>query len=70
VKVVRLSALHTCPLSPRKYSWYSFLLEDVSIISMKNSNNNIGNQFRDLLVGSAGPQTLGHRVHLIVTVID
>jgi len=27
MKVVRLSALHTVCLYPRKYSWYSFLLE-------------------------------------------
>jgi hypothetical protein len=27
MKVARLSALHTGRLYPRKYSWYSFLLE-------------------------------------------
>jgi len=30
IKVVRLSALHTGRLYPKKYSWYSFLLEAVS----------------------------------------
>jgi hypothetical protein len=50
------------PLSPRKYSWYSFLLEANStpghsaagkITSIKNSNDTIGNWTRDLPACSA-----------------
>ena len=50
----------------RKYSWCSFLLEAEStqghsaagrIMSMKNSNNTIGNRTRDLPEYSAVPQT-------------
>jgi len=63
MKVVRLSALRTgrlYPLPPRKYSWYSLLLEAEStprghsaasrIMSMKNSRETIGNRTRDLPV--------------------
>jgi hypothetical protein len=66
MKVARLSALHTGRLYPRKYSWYSFLLEAESpqchsaagmIMSMKNSNRS-----RDLPVYTAVPQPLRHRV--------
>jgi hypothetical protein len=60
--------------TPRKYSWYSFLLEAESttgpsaacrIMSMKNSNATIGNGFRDLPVCGAVPQPLRHRVPLL-----
>ena len=54
-KVVRLSVLRTgCLYPPRKYSWYSFLLEAESssqhseagrIVSMKNSYDTIGSRF-------------------------
>jgi hypothetical protein len=54
------------PLAPRKYSWYLFLLEaelttgpfsaDGTIVSMKNSNDTIGNQTCDLLACRAVPQ--------------
>jgi len=55
------------PLPPSKYFWYSFLLEAEStqghsaggrIVSMKNSNDSIGNRTRDLLVCSAVPQSI------------
>ena len=63
IKVV--SPMHRPPLTPRKYSWYLFLLEAESIrvpyctgriIWMKNSNDTIGNQTRDLPACSAEPQ--------------
>jgi hypothetical protein len=56
---------HRQPLTPRKYSWYSFLLEVEStpcdstverIMLMKNSSDTIGNRTRDLPVCSAVPQ--------------
>jgi hypothetical protein len=65
MKVVRLSALRTGRLYPRNYSWYSYLLESEStqghsaagmIMSMKNSNDIIGNRTRDLPACSAVPQ--------------
>jgi hypothetical protein len=61
-----VSPTHRPPLPPRKYSRYSFLLEAKStpqghsaagrIMSMKNSNDNIGNRTRDLSACSAVPQ--------------
>jgi hypothetical protein len=57
--------------TPRKYSWYSFLLEAEStpdhsatgrIMSIKNFNDTIWNRSRNLLVCSAVPQPLRHRV--------
>ena len=61
-----VSPTHRPPLLLRKYSWYSFLLEAEStpgaimragrIMSMKNSNDTIGNQTRDLRTCSAVPQ--------------
>ena len=60
-----VSPTHRPPLHPRKYSWYSFLLEAEStqghsaagrIMSMKNSNDTIGNRTRDLPACSAVPQ--------------
>ena len=57
-----VSPTHRPPLPPRKYSWYSFLLESEStqghsvagrIKSMKNSNDTIGNLIRDLPACSA-----------------
>ena len=48
-----VSLMHRPPLPPRKYSWYSFLLEAES---MKNSNDTIGNWTRDLRACSAVPQ--------------
>jgi hypothetical protein len=60
MKVVRLSALRTGRLyPPRKYSWYSSLLEAESTpghLAMKNSNDTIGNRTRDLPACSAVPQ--------------
>jgi len=53
-----VSPMHGCPGPPRKYSWYSFVLEVESIpnhnmscriISMKKSNNIIENQIHDLV---------------------
>ena len=64
MKVVRLSALRTGRLYTPGYSWYSFLLEAEStqghseagrIMSMKNYNDAIGNQTRDLSACSAAP---------------
>ena len=55
--VMFVSPTHRPPLPHRKYSWYSFLLEAESlkghsatgrIMSMKNSNDTIGNRTRDL----------------------
>jgi hypothetical protein len=37
-----VSPTHRPPLSPRKYSWYSFLLEAGRVIFKKNSNDTIG----------------------------
>jgi hypothetical protein len=50
----------------RKYSWYSFLLEAETgrIMSIKNSNDTIGNRSRDIQVCSAVPQPLRHRVRI------
>ena len=66
MKVVSLAAVRTGRLYPRIYSWYSFLLEAEStlvphtaagrIMSMKNSNDTIGNRTRDISACSAGPQ--------------
>ena len=62
MKVVRLSTVSTgglYPPPPRKYPWYSFLLEAEStpgpyrIISVKNSNDTIGNPTRDLTACSS-----------------
>ena len=61
-KVVSLT--HRPPLPPRKYTWYSFLLEPSRtkihnatgrIMSLKNSNDTIGNRTRDLPVCSLVP---------------
>src|SRR5215510_2532341 len=71
MKVARLSALRTGRVYPRKYSWYSFLLEaestpgpycDRKIMSMKNSNDTIRNRSRNLPVCSLVPQPLHHRM--------
>jgi hypothetical protein len=73
MKVVRLSALRTGAYTPRKYSWYLFLLEaestpgpghsaDEKITSMKNSIDTIENRSRDLPVFRTVPQPLRHRV--------
>ena len=54
-----VSRTHRPSFPPRGYSWYSFLLEAEStpgIISMKNSNDAIGNRTRDLPAGSTVPQ--------------
>jgi hypothetical protein len=65
MKVVRFSALCTGRFYPRKHSWYSFLLEAEStqghsvagkIMSMKKSNDTIGNRTRNLPACSAVPQ--------------
>jgi len=65
MKVVRLSALRTGRLNPppRKYSWYSFLLEAESTPGPQcgrkdyvNVSNTIGNWTRDLPTCSAVPQ--------------
>jgi len=57
-----VSPTHRPALDPRKYSWYSFLLEAESpqvysaagrIMSMKNSNDTLGNRNRDLPACSA-----------------
>jgi hypothetical protein len=46
-----VSLTHRPPIPHRKYSWYSFLLEGSSaagrIMSMKNSNDTIGNRTHD-----------------------
>ena len=61
-----VSPNHRPPVPPRKYSWYSFLLEAEPtqghsaagrILSVKNSNDNIGNRTRDLPACSTVPQT-------------
>jgi hypothetical protein len=60
-----ISPKHRSPLHPRKYYWYSFLLETESIqghcvagriMSMKNSNEIIGNRTLDLPTSRAVPQ--------------
>jgi len=55
-----VSTTHRPPVSPRKYSWYSFLLKVDSVagrtVFMKNSNDTIGNRNRDLPACSAVPQ--------------
>ena len=58
MKVVRLSALRTGRLYPRKYPWYSFLLEAESTpgpqcgrkdyVNENISNDTLGNRTRDL----------------------
>ena len=63
--VVRLSALHTGRLYPRKCSWYSFLLEAEStpgpqcdpkdFMSMKNSNDTNWDRTSDLPICSTVP---------------
>ena len=59
------SPMHRPPLSPRKYSWYSFLLAAESnprpqcsrkVKSMKNFSDTIGNQSRDIPSCNAVPQ--------------
>ena len=66
-----VSLMHRSPLPPRKYSWYSFLLEAESpqshsaarrIVSMKNSNETFGNWTRDLPACSQCLNRLRHRV--------
>ena len=62
--LVRLSVLRTGRLYPRKYSWYSFLLEAVTPrsimrpewLSMKNFNDIIENRIRNFPACSAVPQ--------------
>jgi hypothetical protein len=66
MKVAKVvSPMHRPLLSPRKYSWYSFLLEAESttghsvarrFMSMKNPNENIDTQTHDLPACSAVPQ--------------
>jgi len=60
MKVVRLSVLHTGHLySPRRYPWYSFLLEAAcgrKIKSKKNPSDPVGNRTRGLSGCSAVPQ--------------
>ena len=55
-----VSPTHRPSLHPRKYSWYSFLLEAEStpgaIMSLKYSNGTNGNRTRDLPTCSAVPQ--------------
>jgi len=60
-----VSITHRPSLPPRKYSWYSFLLEADStrgpyaagrMMSMKNSIDPVGNWTRDLPACSAVPQ--------------
>jgi hypothetical protein len=60
-----VSHTHRPSLPSRRDSWYSFLLDAVSIpghrvagriMSMKNSNDNIGDRTRDLPACSAVPQ--------------
>jgi hypothetical protein len=53
-----VSPTHRPPLPHRKYSWYSFMLEAEAtgrIMSMKNSNDTIGNRTCDLPACSACP---------------
>jgi hypothetical protein len=81
MKVVRLSALPTGRLYPTgKYSWYKFMLEagvnprgyiaTGRIMSMKNSNDNIGNRTSDLPACRAVPQpTALRRVPVRVVLI-
>ena len=61
-----VSPTHRPPLSPRKCSWYSFLLRlsrpqghsaAGRIMSMKNSSHTIGNRTRELTACSAVPLT-------------
>ena len=61
-----VSPVHQLPLPPRKYSWSSFLLEAEStqgcsptrrIMSMKNSNDTIGNRTCNLRSASANCAT-------------
>jgi hypothetical protein len=60
----KASPTHRLTLPLRKYSWYSFLLQDISngysaagrIKSMKNSNDTIGNWTHDLPASNAVPQ--------------
>ena len=69
--MVRLSALRTGLLYPRKCPWYSFLLEAEStpgsecdrkdFISMKNSNDTIWNRTSDLPICSTAPYLLCYR---------
>jgi hypothetical protein len=56
MKVARLSALCTGRLYSQGHS------AGGKVMSMKNSNGTIGNQFRDLPVCSAVPRPLRHRV--------
>jgi hypothetical protein len=71
MKVVSLSALRTGRLYLWKYSWYLFLLElsrpqghgtARRVMSMKISNDTIGNRPCALPVCSAVPQPLRYRV--------
>ena len=60
-----VSFTHQPPLTSRKYSWYSFLLEAEStpgpqcdrkdFISMKNSNDTVWNRTSDLPICSTAP---------------
>ena len=61
----RLSALRTAAFTPRKYSWYSFLLEAEStpeplcdrkdFMSMKDSNDTSWDRTSDLPICSTAP---------------
>jgi hypothetical protein len=54
-----VSPTHRPPLTPRRYAWYSFLLEVQStgrVTWMKNLSDTIGNRNRDLPACSAVPQ--------------
>ena len=53
----KVASLRNRPLfTPRKYSWYSFLLEaESTLMSMKNSNNTTWNRTSDLPICSTAP---------------
>ena len=63
MQVVRLSAIRTGRLYPKKYSWHSFLLEaeaspgTIVKPQLKNYIDTIGNRTRQLPVHSAVPQS-------------
>jgi hypothetical protein len=64
-----VSPTHRPPLSHGKYFWYLFLLEGENIMSMKHSNDTIGNRKHDLASRSLVLQFIAPPLAPIVDIV-